>query len=59
MSFWNDIHLEISIFANEIDEKKNEVAPDCSKIEKFSAALSNKFNSKHWKTDEVWNLIKK
>ena len=43
----------ISIFVHEIDQKQNEVAPDWFKIEEFSATLSNKFNSEHWKTGEM------
>jgi len=28
MLFWNNVHMQTSIFVHEIDQKKNEVVPD-------------------------------
>jgi len=56
MLFWNNVHIQISILIHEIDEKKNEIAPDWFKIEEYSTVLSNKFNSKHWQTSEMFEI---
>jgi len=37
--------------------KQNEVTPYWFKIEEFSAALSNKFSSKHWKPGEMFDKV--
>jgi len=47
--------MQTCIFVHEIDVQKKEVAPDWFKIEEFSAALSNKFNHKHWKKREMFD----
>jgi len=47
--------MQISIFVHEIDQQQNKVAPDWFKIEEFSATVSNKFNSKNWKTGEMFD----
>ena len=40
-------------FVYEIDWKQNEYTPDSFKFEEFFTVLSNKFNTKHWKTVEI------
>jgi len=46
------VNIRTNIFIYVIDEKQSKFAPDWFKTEKFTAILSEKFNSKHWKSSE-------